>query len=168
MFKKIISLFNTTKTPKRDALYHAQEIWWCSLPTETDAAAERPVLVFRKFGSDVFWGLPLGSRAREKETPFYFLSSLKGKNRMNALSQMRTLHTSQLVRRLGKINSKQFEGVNAAIVQLLRETDPARTSRAPRRKGKAVKTVAAMKPNTVKYPRLVPSPFQPLPSLGFR
>lgn len=165
MFKKIISLLSTVKAPKSEAIFRAQEIWWCSLPTEIDAAAERPVLVFRTFGSTVFWGLPLGSRTTEKETPFYFLSSLRGKDRIAALSQMRTIDSSQLVRRLGKISSKQFEGVNAAIVQLLKETDPARVSRVSSKKGKAI---AALKPTAVKYPRPVSSPFQPIPSLSFR
>ncbi|MFZ2555363.1 MAG: type II toxin-antitoxin system PemK/MazF family toxin [Minisyncoccia bacterium] len=165
MFKKIISLLGKVKTPKSGVAFRAQEIWWCSLPTETDAAAERPVLVFRTFGSTVFWGLPLGSRTVEKETPFYFLSSLRGKDRIAALSQMRTIDSSQLVRRLGKISSKQFEGVNAAIVQLLKETDPARVSKVP---GKKRKAIGAVKPAAVQYARPISSPFQPIPSLSFR
>lgn len=165
MMKTFLSLFKI-KQPKREVFYRAQEIWWCALPTETDAAAERPVLVFRKFGSDVFWGLPLGSRAVQKETPFFFLASLRGKDRISALSQMRTLNASQLVRRLGKISSKQFEGVNAAVVQLLKETDPVKVSRA--QSGTKLKSAAKKTVLPVRYPQSVRVPFQPLPSLSFR
>jgi len=45
------------------------EIWWCSLGknvgTEEDGKNnlfERPVLIFRKFNKEIFWGLPLTSR----------------------------------------------------------------------------------------------------------
>src|SRR3989344_5939064 len=111
MFKHISHWFSKPKYPRKVA-YRAQEIWWCSVPSATDAAAEKPVLVFRTLGTDTFWGLPLTSRASTKEKPFYFLASLKGVHRTAALSQMRMLRSDQLVRKLGKISDRQFASVN--------------------------------------------------------
>ena len=64
---------NTT----RSELFREQEIWWCSIGEnigfEQDGKNEmfeRPVLVMKKFSSDVFFGIPMTST--RKEHPFYF------------------------------------------------------------------------------------------------
>jgi hypothetical protein len=124
MMNKLFSYFAKPKAKKQSVAYRAQEIWWCSFPSHTNAAVERPVLVFRTLGDDAFWALPLTSRASANETPFYFLTSLRGANRKAALAQMRVLKSDQLIRRLGKISSRQFTAVNAAIMEFLAETSP--------------------------------------------
>jgi hypothetical protein len=125
----IKQLFTWFKSPaqKREVLFRAQEIWWCSL----DGGTEGPVLVFRKFNSGAFWGLPLSARTNGKEAPLYMLASLQGKSQA-ALSRMRTLDSSQLVRRVGKISSRQFSVLNSKVVNLLQETDPSRVRMAVR------------------------------------
>ncbi len=166
-------LFKTSRRrPSVPAPYRAQEIWWCALG-EGEAGKkgkEQPVLVFRKFGSDTFWGLPLSSRTDEKNPPFYFLVSLNSKNQSAALSQMRVLHATNLVRRLGKISTKQFADLNLAVNQLLHETDPLRKVPTPsvRKSVSTSKYVIKRAPIAPAYSeRMIPSPF-PLYSLKTR
>ena len=75
----------------RAILFHPQEIWWCSVGANVGVEAngknalfERPVLVFRKFGEHMFWGLPLTSKIK-KDRPFYFTFSLHQKNQTAVL-----------------------------------------------------------------------------------
>jgi mRNA-degrading endonuclease toxin of MazEF toxin-antitoxin module len=158
MFKHISHWFSKPKYHKKVA-YRAQEIWWCSVPSATDAAAERPVLVFRTLGTETFWGLPLTSRASTKEKPFYFLASLKGVHRTAALSQMRMLRSDQLLRKLGKISDRQFASVNVAVMEFLAETNPVRPTR-------AVRPTRVRTP--LPRPALTPRSFQPTYTLKFR
>lgn len=161
MFKQLSTFFSKKPQRAQEVKYRTQEIWWCSAPSATDAAAERPVLVFRTLGTDTFWGLPLTSRASGKEAPFYFLASLKGANRAGTLSQMRMLRKDQLIRKLGRISDRQFAAVNLAVMEFLAETNPVRPARARVR----VKPVQLRTP----LPRTsAPRTFQPTYTLKFR
>ena len=51
--------------------FHEREIWFCHLGAnigfEEDGKGEnfgRPVVVFRKFNNEVFWGVPLTTRTK--------------------------------------------------------------------------------------------------------
>lgn len=118
-------------------LFRAQEIWWCSIGANVgveengkNTLFERPVLVFRKFNKDMFWGLPLTSRVKESK-PFHFTFSLYQKDQTAILSQMRVFSSKRLVRRLGKVSDTQFVALNKAIVRFITETDPLRGPRVP-------------------------------------
>jgi len=118
-------------------LFRPQEIWWCSIGTnigvEEDgkhALFERPVLVFRKFGERMFWGLPLTSKIK-KDKHFYFMFSLHQKSQTALLSQMRVMSSKRLIRRLGKISDAQLVALNKAITRFITETDPLRGPRVP-------------------------------------
>jgi mRNA-degrading endonuclease toxin of MazEF toxin-antitoxin module len=163
MFKHISHWFSKPKYHPKKVAYRAQEIWWCSVPSATDAAAERPVLVFRTLGTDTFWGLPLTSRANTKEKPFYFLASLRGAHRTAALSQMRMLRTDQLIRKVGKISDRQFASVNVAVMEFLAETNPVRPARVRRSIRKPVQLRTPL-PRTTRSAL----PFQPVYTLKFR
>lgn len=161
MFKQLSHIFSKKPQPQKKS-YRSQEIWWCSVPSATDAAAERPVLVFRSLGTDTFWGLPLTSRASTKEAPVYFLASLRGTNRTATLSQMRMLRSDQLIRKLGKISDRQFANVNVAVMEFLAETNPAK------------KAARQIRPARLRTPlprarRYMPLPaFKPTYTLKFR
>lgn len=119
-------------------LFRPQEIWWCSIGAnvgvETDGKNvlfERPVLVFRKFGEHMFWGLPLTSQIK-RDKPYYFTFSLHKKNNQTAvLSQMRVLSSKRLLRRLGKVSDAQFVTLNKAVTNFIIKTDPLRGPRVP-------------------------------------
>ena len=138
MIKTLIKPRGIQKSPiqAKQVLFRAQEIWWCSfaanVPVETggSSAIERPVLVFRKFNSEVFWGLPLTTKKKDGGK-FEFVFSMHQLDRTALLSQMRVLSSRRLIRRLGKISDAQLRSLNAAVTEFINETDPLRGPRVP-------------------------------------
>ncbi len=93
--------------------FQEQEIWWCSLGinigVEVDGrhdSFERPVLIFRKFNSEMFWGLPV--TAKNKVGKFYYNFILHKREQTIIMSQIKALSSRRLIRRLGKLSDKQF------------------------------------------------------------
>lgn len=121
----------------RSLLFRPQEIWWCSLGAnvgvETDGKNDlfqRPVLVWRKFNRDMFWGLPVTSQAKDRK-PFYFQITIHKQTYTIVLSQLRVLSTKRLIRRLGKLSDAQFTLLDKAMIEFLHQTDPLRGPRVP-------------------------------------
>ena len=122
---------------RHQVLFRPREIWWCSIGANVGveengkhALFERPVLIFRRFNDEMFWGLPLTSKIKT-DKPFYFTFSLHQRSQTALLSQMRVLSSKRLVRRLGKVSDSQFATLNKAVVNFITETDPLRGPRVP-------------------------------------
>lgn len=99
-----------------------REIWWCSIGinigVEQDGKNrlfERPVLVFRKFNSRHFRGMPLTTQI--KNYPFrckiYYRNRSEGHVReaQALLSQTRAYDAIRLTRRIARIGPSQFDAV---------------------------------------------------------
>jgi len=114
--------------------FHEREIWWCALGVnvgfEQDGGGRdflRPVLVFRKFNNEIFWGIPLTHT--KKNTPFYYQFSIAqfdtdgkeaGRTPSTAiLSQIRLIDASRLSHKLGGIVSSDFEALTKKFKALL-------------------------------------------------
>ncbi|MCX6731630.1 MAG: type II toxin-antitoxin system PemK/MazF family toxin [Candidatus Parcubacteria bacterium] len=109
--------------------FREREIWWCSLGAnigvEEDGKNElfeRPVLVFRKFNREMFWGLPMTSK--RKEGKFFFTLHFHEEERSAILSQIRTLSGKRLIRRIGKISENKFEKIEKAVISLIKQNGP--------------------------------------------
>ncbi len=104
--------------------FHEREVWWCALGVnvgfEQDGGGKdflRPVIVFKKFNNEVFWGIPLTQT--KKDTPFYFQFNIsqfdadgKEVKRIPStaiLSQIRLVDASRLSHKMGDIVSADFE-----------------------------------------------------------
>lgn len=118
-----------------EPLYQEQEIWWCSLGANIGVEAdgknelfERPILIFRKFNRQMFWGLPMTSK--KKDGPFYFSFSLHNMERTAVLSQIRVLSAKRLIRRLGKVSDNVFAQLRAGFGELIK-TAPLREPQVP-------------------------------------
>ncbi|MEK7480565.1 MAG: type II toxin-antitoxin system PemK/MazF family toxin [Patescibacteria group bacterium] len=105
-------------------LFRDQEIWWCSLGANVGVEEdgknelfERPILILRKFNREMFWALPMTSR--KKEGKFYCSFAFHNTERTAILSQLRTLSSKRLIRRVGKISDKQFDALRETITTLL-------------------------------------------------
>ncbi len=103
-----------------DFFYHPREVWWCSvglnIGVETDGKHnnfERPVLVLKKFNKDQFWGIPL--TGNEKEGPFYQKIVHEGGISWAILSQMKTLSSKRLLRKIGQISEDEFRLIRKQI-----------------------------------------------------
>jgi mRNA interferase MazF len=105
-------------------LFREREVWWCSLGSnlgvETDGKNdlfERPILVLKKFNREMLIGLPMTSK--KKEGKYYFPFFLHGKESSVILSQVRSLSSKRLIRRLGKISNKHFSDLEQAFTNVL-------------------------------------------------
>jgi len=104
--------------------FHEREIWFCHLGTnvgfEQDGKGEnfgRPVIVFRKFNKEVFWGVPLTTR--EKGGKFYLSISIgDSEPRKAILSQLRLLDAKRLYQKIGTINYEAHKRLEEAIIKL--------------------------------------------------
>ena len=90
-------------------------IWWCSIGTnigiEQDGKGnnfERPVLVLRKFNKYIFLGIPLTTKKKNLNLPFYF--KLKGAKveSIAILSQIRLFSSKRLLREIEIIKPELF------------------------------------------------------------
>jgi len=100
----------TINEAKKRPFFHEKEIWWCSLGVnvgfEQDGGGEdflRPVIVFRKFNNEIFWGIPLTHT--QKKTKYYFQFIFGDKISSTAiLSQIRLIDASRLSHKLGNLS----------------------------------------------------------------
>ena len=136
-FQKWHELKSDIDEQDRLLLFRSQEIWWCSLGAnvgvETDGKNElfqRPILVWRKFNRDMFWGLPITSQEKD-ERPFYFRITIHKQTYTIVLSQLRVLSTKRLIRRLGKLSDAQFILLEKGMFKFLQKTDPLRGPQVP-------------------------------------
>lgn len=108
--------------------FHEREIWFCHLGAnvgfEQDGKGElfgRPVIVFRKFNNQVFWGVPLTTS--EKKGRFYLPVGL-GDNvaRTAILSQLRLLDGKRLYQKIGVITKGTHKALEERIIELCRRS----------------------------------------------
>ena len=136
-FQKWHGLKSKIDEKNSSVLFRSQEIWWCSLGANVGVEADgknelfqRPVLIWRKFNREMFWGLPITSQEKSGK-PFYFHITIHNQIYTVVFSQLRILSTKRLIRRLGKLSDKQFILLNEAMIDFLHETDPLRGPRVP-------------------------------------
>lgn len=134
-FQKWHSLKSEIENNHLAPLFGQQEVWWCSLGSNVGVESdgkndlfERPILIYRKFNKEMFWGLPMTSK--KKEGKFYFTFPLHKTERTVMLSQMRILSAKRLIRRLGKISDSLFIQLTATVGELIK-TAPFREPRVP-------------------------------------
>lgn len=104
--------------------FHEREIWFCHLGTnvgfEQDGKGEnfgRPVIVFRKFNKEVFWGVPLTTR--EKGGKFYLPVPVgDDEPRKAILSQLRLLDAKRLYQKVGMIDVGTHKQLEESIIKL--------------------------------------------------
>jgi len=95
--------------------FHEREIWFCHMGAnvgfEQDGIGEdflRPVIIFRKFSKEIFWGIPLTKR--EKGGKYYFTFSFPERGKNTAiLSQVRLIDARRLSYHIGDISKTDFK-----------------------------------------------------------
>ena len=110
------------KTP----FFHKREIWWMrigkNIGFEQDGKGKnflRPVVVFRKFNSRVFWGIPLSKT--KNSGCFYFKFSFKNTESTAILSQLRLFDAKRLHDRYGVMSKNNFENLEKAVQTILND-----------------------------------------------
>lgn len=91
-----------------------REIWWCSfgLNVGTELCGkneffERPVLIIKVFNKNTIKVAPLTSK--EKEGKYYFTLDFNNIKSYASLSQVKTISTKRLSRKISRLDIKQFE-----------------------------------------------------------
>lgn len=100
------------------------EIFWCSIGInigdEENGKGElfaRPVLVFRKFSSNLFWGIPLTSQNKYNE---YYIQ-IKFKETINSamISHLRLYDVKRLGLRMGRLNFFEYNKIIKSVTNLI-------------------------------------------------
>ncbi len=100
------------------------EVHWCSLGEnigdEENGKGEifrRPVLVFKKFNNNIFWGIPMSTK--NKDNKYYVKVKLKNTEQSAMLSQLRVLDTKRLDQYIGYISKIDFIKIQIQIINII-------------------------------------------------
>ena len=103
--------------------FQQQEIWWCSIGVnlgyEEDGKNdffERPVVIFKKFSKDYFWGIPLTSQ--KKKGKFYYQFMIHGRKNTALLWQLRLFSSKRLLRKMEKMPDSVYENIKKRIIEM--------------------------------------------------
>ena len=98
------------------------DIWWCSLGVNLGEEIfgkgtkfTRPVLIFRKFTSNSFLGLPLTKQ--EKKGSWYVEITIHQDRRWVMLNQARVLDKKRLTSRIGVLDDADFKKVKSRFLE---------------------------------------------------
>lgn len=97
------------------------EVWWCCIGMNVGeeifgkgARFTRPVLVFRKFTTHSFLGLPL--TRQNKEGSWYVAIMIQGKENRVMLNQARILDAKRMTNKISTLSDDEFKHVQYRFV----------------------------------------------------
>jgi mRNA interferase MazF len=100
-------------------------VYWCSLGEnigdEENGKGDifrRPVLIFKKFNNNIFWGIPMSTK--NKENKYYVKVLLKDVEQSAMISQLRILDTKRLDTYIGYISKPDFIRIQNAVRNLIK------------------------------------------------
>ncbi len=103
-------------------LFKQRELWWCSLGVNLGEEIfgkgtkfTRPVLIFKKFTSNSFLGLPFTSQS--KKGSWYVEIKQKGRKSCVMLNQARILDKKRLSNRIGTLDDSDFQKVQKRFLE---------------------------------------------------
>ena len=100
------------------------EVYWCSLGEnigdEENGKGKifrRPVLVFKKFNNNIFWGIPMSTKI--KDNRYYINVKLKNIEQSVMISQLRVLDTKRLDQYIGYISKVDFLKIQIQTINII-------------------------------------------------
>ncbi len=113
----------------KDLFFYPGELWECSfginVGVEIDGKHDdyqRPALIIRKFNGDMLWVLPLTTKF--KNSRYHYKLPNSSVDTYVVLSQIRTISSKRLLRRIGVILKLDFENILNSIVEILKNESP--------------------------------------------
>jgi mRNA interferase MazF len=92
---------------------NVRDIWWCSIGLNVGTELcgkneffERPILVMKVFNKDTIKVVPLTSK--EKTGKYFFELNFNGIKSYASLSQIKTISTRRLSRKISRLDKQQF------------------------------------------------------------
>ncbi len=129
MAKKFISwIFNKIIIDRTNTNIEIKEheVYWCSLGEnigfEQDGKGDdfrRPVLIFKKFNNNLFWGIPMSTK--NKNNRYYVKILLKDIKQSAMVSQLRILDSKRLDQYIGYISKSDFIKIQNRIIDIIRK-----------------------------------------------
>lgn len=112
-----------TNDKGRSPLFSEREIWWCALGINIGSEEDgkginylRPVLVLRKFNKNIFYGLPITSKAKDDK---FHISISSGEIQGSIiLSQMRLIDSKRLSHLASKITDDELKEIKKKLKAL--------------------------------------------------
>ena len=105
--------------------FHESEIWWSSIGLNVgyeedgkNETFERPVFILRKYGQDLFFGIPLSTKT--KDNIFQLNLETNEFNYSVLLSQARIFSSRRLLRKIGKLSRGKTKKIKEAVRNLLK------------------------------------------------
>lgn len=101
--------------------FHEREVWWCTLGLNVGSEQDgglgfrRPILVIKKFGKDLLWGLPLTTTPKHDE---YHIPVPNHADSYVILSQIRLMSSSRLDRRMYKLSKRHLMEIVTRLQRL--------------------------------------------------
>ncbi len=118
--KKIID----NKITNSNLFFHEREIWWCSAGLNIGVESngkhdnfERPIVIIKKFNSEMIWILPLTTQA--KNNPYYYKLEYESIKSYVVLSQLKTISTKRLLRKTGSVSLSDFQKIKENLKNML-------------------------------------------------
>jgi len=126
--QKDYNSWNTSKqrlnNKNGDVFFYEREIWWCSIGVnighESDGKHsyfERPVLILKIVGKELFWGIPLTSSI--KINRFHAQIWVNDNLSSAMITQMRIFSSKRLLRKMGSIDKHDYLVVKTSILNIL-------------------------------------------------
>lgn len=133
MFKRFLDWIQAKMYIDRQArggiIIKEGEVRWCSLGEnigdEENGKGEvfrRPVLVFKKFNNNIFWGIPMSTK--NKDNAYYLKVILKDVEQSVIISQLRVLDTKRLDTQIGYLSDQDFVRVQKSVIGLVKIKQP--------------------------------------------
>lgn len=126
----IITKIIIDKTSRNDLVINEGQVYWCfmgeNIGFEQNGKGEyfhRPVLVFKKFNNDIFWGIPMSTK--NKDNKYYIKVLLKDIEQSAIISQLRVLDSKRLYLFIGYISKQDFNIIERKVISLIkRKSEP--------------------------------------------
>ena len=106
--------------------FREREIWWCSLGcnigSEEDGKNtefERPVVVFRMFGKDILWIIPLTTQLGRPDSRLTYTFVCGGLWQTADISQIRLVSSKRLLRYMELISFEDFQVIRNRLRDLV-------------------------------------------------
>ncbi len=118
--KKIVD----KKVVNRNLFFYPREIWWCSAGLNIGVESngkhenfERPMLILKKFNSEMIWVLPLSTQGKEHK--YYYKLEYESIRSWVIISQIKTISTKRLLRKIGSISEHDFKTITNKLRDIL-------------------------------------------------
>lgn len=128
VFKKNFDEWNSQKkithNTENKKTFHQREIWFIKIGEnvgfEQNGKGEeflRPVIIYKKFSKNVFWGIPLTRSI--KEGKFYKNFNFRGTKSNAILSQIRLFDSKRLSYSIGRMSKGDYNRVKEKLIELI-------------------------------------------------